>query len=91
MPTDLFYLLNYIFPFFSSCSLLHCLTVFPYNATLNDIDKRLSKQQAELLKLASPQGDYEKVGNEIYSLRDEKKKSLSTRINLSWNSSPACR
>lgn len=40
----------------------------------DDIDKRLSELQAELLKLATSNADYEKVGNEIYRLRDEKQK-----------------
>jgi site-specific DNA recombinase len=39
---------------------------------LADVDKRLKKLQAELLKLATSNADYEKVGNEIYQLRDEK-------------------
>jgi len=42
--------------------------------TLESIDKRLSELQAELLSLASSKADYEKVGNEIYRLRDEKQK-----------------
>lgn len=44
------------------------------NQTLESIDKRLSELQAELLSLASSKADYEKVGNEIYRLRDEKQK-----------------
>lgn len=39
-----------------------------------DIDKRLKELQAELLKLATSNADYEKVGNEIYHLREEKQK-----------------
>ena len=39
------------------------------------IDKRLTELQAELLKLASSKADYEKVGDEIYRLRDEKQKA----------------
>lgn len=42
--------------------------------TLENIDKRLSELQSELLSLASSKADYEKVGNEIYRLRDEKQK-----------------
>lgn len=42
--------------------------------TLTAIDKRLTELQSELLKLASSKADYEKVGNEIYRLRDEKQK-----------------
>lgn len=43
--------------------------------TLIAIDKRLTELQAELLKLASSKADYEKVGDEIYRLRDEKQKA----------------
>jgi len=43
--------------------------------TLTAIDKRLTELQAELLKLASSKADYEKVGDEIYRLREEKQKS----------------
>lgn len=42
--------------------------------TLTAIDKRLVELQAELMKLAASKEDYEKVGNEIYRLRDEKQK-----------------
>lgn len=42
--------------------------------TLAGIDERLSELQAELLKLASSKADYEKVGDEIYRLREEKQK-----------------
>jgi len=42
--------------------------------TLTAIDKRLTELQAELLKLASSKADYEKVGDEIYRLREEKQK-----------------
>ena len=38
------------------------------------IETRLQELQSELLKLASTKADYEKVGNEIYRLRDEKQK-----------------
>ncbi len=41
---------------------------------LAGIDERLSELQAELLKLASSKADYEKVGDEIYHLREEKQK-----------------
>ena len=43
--------------------------------TLTAIDKRLTELQAELLKLASSKADYEKVGDEIYRLREEKQKT----------------
>lgn len=43
--------------------------------TLTAIDKRLTELQAELLKLANSKADYEKVGNEIYRLREEKQKA----------------
>jgi site-specific DNA recombinase len=43
--------------------------------TLIAIDKRLTEFQAELLKLASSKADYEKVGDEIYRLREEKQKA----------------
>lgn len=39
---------------------------------LADIDKRLEELQAELLKLATSHADYDKVGEEIHRLRDEK-------------------
>jgi len=42
--------------------------------TLAGIDKQLSELQAELLQLASSKADYEKVGDEIYRLREEKQK-----------------
>ena len=42
---------------------------------LADIDARLQELQAELLKLANSKADYEKVGDEIYRLRDEKQKA----------------
>lgn len=45
------------------------------NHTISAIDKRLTELQAELLKLASSKADYEKVGDEIYSLREEKQKA----------------
>ena len=43
--------------------------------TLTAIHKRLTELQAELLKLASSKADYEKVGDEIYRLREEKQKA----------------
>ena len=42
--------------------------------SLADIETRLQELQSELLKLASSKADYEKVGNEIYRLRDEKQR-----------------
>jgi site-specific DNA recombinase len=42
--------------------------------TLAGIDARLQELQAELLKLASSKADYDKVGEEIYRLREEKQK-----------------
>lgn len=48
---------------------------------LADIDKRLAELQSELVKLASSKADYEKVGNEIYRLRDEKQKVQMDNIN----------
>jgi site-specific DNA recombinase len=41
---------------------------------LSDIDKRLEELQTELLKLATSNADYEKVGDEIHQLRDQKQK-----------------
>jgi site-specific DNA recombinase len=41
----------------------------------------LKELQAELLKLAVSNSDYEKVGNEIYRLRDEKQKALMESAN----------
>jgi site-specific DNA recombinase len=51
-------------------------TVLSYgnDQTLAGIDMRLQELQAELLKLASTKADYEKVGDEIYRLREEKQK-----------------
>ncbi|MZQ97669.1 MAG: hypothetical protein GT601_08325 [Acidaminobacter sp.] len=43
--------------------------------TLAAIDKRLTELQAELLKLASSKADYQKVGDEIYRLHEEKQKA----------------
>ena len=44
------------------------------NRALADIDKRLEELQTELLKLATSNADYEKVGDEIHRLRDQKQK-----------------
>ena len=44
------------------------------NRALADIDKRLEELQTELLKLATSNADYDKVGDEIYRLRDQKQK-----------------
>jgi site-specific DNA recombinase len=44
------------------------------NRALADIDKRLEELQTELLKLATSNADYEKVGDEIHHLRDRKQK-----------------
>ena len=41
---------------------------------LAGIDKRLEELQTELVKLANSKADYDKVGEEIYRLRDEKQK-----------------
>ena len=48
---------------------------------LADIDRRLKELQAELFKLATSNADYEKLGNEIYRLRDEKQKVLMESAN----------
>lgn len=48
---------------------------------LAGIDKRLKELQTELLKLATSNADYEKVGDEIYRLRDEKQKLLVENVN----------
>lgn len=44
------------------------------DTTLSDIDKRLAELQTELVKLANSKAEYDKVGDEIYRLRDEKQK-----------------
>jgi len=44
------------------------------NQTLAGIDKRLEELQTELLKLATSNADYDKVGDEIFRLRDKKQK-----------------
>ncbi|MPN07903.1 hypothetical protein SDC9_155175 [bioreactor metagenome] len=48
---------------------------------LADIDKRLEELQTELLKLATSNADYEKVGDEIHRLRDQKQKLLLENAN----------
>jgi site-specific DNA recombinase len=42
--------------------------------TLAGIDARLQELQMELVKLANSKAEYDKVGDEIYHLRDEKQK-----------------
>lgn len=42
--------------------------------TLSGIDARLQELQMELVKLANSKAEYDKVGDEIYRLRDEKQK-----------------
>jgi site-specific DNA recombinase len=44
------------------------------DTTLAYIDKRLEGLQTELVKLANSKAEYDKVGDEIYRLRDEKQK-----------------
>ena len=46
-----------------------------------DIDKRLEELQTELLKLATSNADYDKVGDEIHHLRDQKQKLLLENAN----------
>ena len=46
------------------------------DTALVDIDKRLEELQRELVKLANSKAEYDKVGDEIYRLRDEKQKAL---------------
>ncbi len=48
---------------------------------LADIDKRLEELQTELLKLATSNADYIKVGDEIHRLRDQKQKLLLENAN----------
>jgi len=48
---------------------------------LADIDKRLEALQTELLKLATSNADYDKVGDEIHRLRDQKQKLLLESAN----------
>ena len=49
--------------------------------TLAAIDKRLEELQTELLKLATSNADYDKVGDEIHRLRDQKQKLLLDNVN----------
>jgi site-specific DNA recombinase len=51
------------------------------NKELEDIDKRLEELQTELLKLATSNADYAKVGDEIHRLRDQKQKLLLENAN----------
>ncbi|MDD4496081.1 MAG: DNA recombinase [Eubacteriales bacterium] len=44
------------------------------DTTLAEIDRRLEELQTELVKLANSKSEYDKVGDEIYRLRDEKQK-----------------
>ena len=46
-----------------------------------DIDKRLEKLQTELLKLATSNADYDKIGDEIHQLRDQKQKLQIENVN----------
>jgi site-specific DNA recombinase len=48
---------------------------------LADIDKRLEELQMELLKLATSNADYDKVGDEIHRLRDQKQKMQLENVN----------
>jgi site-specific DNA recombinase len=48
---------------------------------LADIDKRLEELQTELLKLATSNTDYDKVGDEIHQLRDQKQKLQVENVN----------
>ena len=48
---------------------------------LADIDKRLEELQTELLKLATSNADYDKVGDEIHRLRDQKQKLQIENVN----------
>jgi site-specific DNA recombinase len=49
--------------------------------TLADIDNKLEDLQTELLKLASSNADYEKVGEEIHRLRDQKQSLMVENAN----------
>ena len=51
------------------------------NKALADIDKRLEDLQKELLKLATSNANYDKVGDEIHHLRDQKQKLLLNNAN----------
>jgi len=48
---------------------------------LADIDKQIEELQTELLKLATSNADYDKVGDEIHRLRDRKQKLLLENAN----------
>ncbi|ODM26504.1 hypothetical protein A7W90_09880 [Clostridium sp. Bc-iso-3] len=48
---------------------------------LANIDKRLEELQTELLKLATSNADYDKVGDEIHRLRDQKQKLQLENVN----------
>ena len=45
-----------------------------FKRDFQDMDKRLEELQMQLLKLATVNADYEKVGDEIYRLRVQKQK-----------------
>ena len=49
--------------------------------TLAGIDKRLEELQTELLKLATSNADYDKVGDEIHRLRNQKQKLQVENVN----------
>jgi site-specific DNA recombinase len=51
------------------------------NKDLEDIDKQPEDQQKELMRLATSNSDYEKVGEEIHRLRDQKQKLLLEKAN----------
>lgn len=48
---------------------------------LSDIDNRLEELQKELLKLATSNADYDKVGDEIFRLRNQKQKLQVENVN----------
>ena len=56
-------------------------TLFQGGVVSADIDKRLEELQTELLKLATSNADYDKVGDEIHRLRDQKQKLLLENAN----------
>ena len=45
------------------------------------VDKRLEELQTELMKLATFKTDYDKVGDEIYRLREKKQKLMVENAN----------
>ena len=51
------------------------------DTTLTGIEKRLEELQTQLLKLASSNVDYEKVGEEIHRLRDQKQSLMVENAN----------